>query len=254
MTTERPRGAADPVPAGVSASDPAPFTVHALVPAAGRGERFGGAVAKQFVTVAGRPLLAWALDRLLAAGVVSVVVALPEEELERVRLEMTRDPRVRFVVGGVTRQASVAAALEASPAAPDELIAVHDGARAAVDLIDLERTFAAAALSGGAVLGRPMTDTVKRVDDGRIVGTLDRRALFVAETPQVFRRSVLESAIAAARRDRFVGTDEASLVERLGGDVSAGITAVVAERPNPKLTYESDLSLFEHLLGVESER
>jgi 2-C-methyl-D-erythritol 4-phosphate cytidylyltransferase len=249
MPIERPRGAADPDPAGVFIGP----RVHAIVPAAGRGERFGGATVKQFVSIAGRPLLAWTLDRLLAAGVGSVVVALPEDELESVRPRLSSDPRIRFVVGGSTRQASVAAALEASPAEPDELVAVHDGVRAAIDLGDLERTFAAALLAGGAVLGRPMTDTVKRVEGSRIVETVDRRELFLAETPQVFRRSLLERALDAARRDRFVGTDEASLVERLGEDERGGIAAVVAERPNPKLTYDSELSLFERLLRGESE-
>jgi 2-C-methyl-D-erythritol 4-phosphate cytidylyltransferase len=241
MSSNRPP---DKLPAGVS--------FHALVPAAGRGERFGGDLPKQFVAVAGRPLLAWTLDRLLATAAASVVVALPAEELEECRARLPADERVRLVVGGSTRQASVASALEASPAGPDDLVAVHDGARAAVDLGDFERTVAAARLARGAVLGRAMTDTVKRVAADRIVGTADRRELFLAETPQVFPRSLLERALAAARRDRFLGTDEASLVERLEEDEGAGIVAVSAERPNPKLTYESDLSLLERLLGGES--
>lgn len=250
MSTERPRGAANPVPAGVSVFAP----VHAIVPAAGRGERFGATQAKQFVTVAGRPLLAWTLDRLLSAGVASVVVALPAEDLEPLRVQYSTDDRVLVVAGGATRQASVAAALEASPAGADDLVAVHDGARAAVDPADLLRVFAAAASTGAAILGRPTTDTVKRVAGERVVGTVDRRELFLAETPQVFRRDLLERALATARRDRFVGTDEASLVERLELGERPAIVAVAAERPNPKLTYESDRELFERLLGEESAR
>lgn len=98
-----------------------------------------------------------------------------------------------------------------------------------------------------------MTDTVKQLNTGGFVAaTLDRRTLFLAETPQVFRRALLERALAAAARDRFVGTDEASLVERLGREVAGGIAAVVASSPNPKLTFEGDRALLERLL-VESE-
>ena len=236
----------EPVPAG--------FVFHALVPAAGRGERFGGGTPKQFVDVGGRPLLVWTLERLLATEVASIVVALPEGEIERARKVLPADSRLRWVEGGATRQASVAAALEASPAEADELVAVHDGARAALDLGDLARTVAAAAGATGAVLGRRMADTVKRVESGRIAATVDRDELFLAETPQIFQRATLERALAEARRDRFVGTDEASLVERLGGDVGSGIVAVAAERPNPKLTYDADLSLIERLLRADEER
>lgn len=231
-------------PAAVAAGS----VFHALVPAAGRGDRFGAP--KQFAEVGGRPLLAWTLDRLLAAGAASVVVALPAEELESTTARIAVDARVRFVAGGATRQASVAAALAASPAGADELVAVHDGARGAVDPADVAATVAAAAQSGGAVLGRPLTDTIKRLEDGRLVATVDRAKLFRAETPQVFRRSVLERAFEAARRDRFVGTDEASLVERLAG---IEIRAVMALAPNPKVTYPADLERVARRLAANGE-
>ena len=105
-----------------------------------------------------------------------------------------------------------------------------------------------AARSGGAILGRAVSDTIKRIEAWRVVTTLDRRALFRAETPQVFRRATLERALERARQDRFVGTDEASLVERLG-DVA--IAAVEASAPNPKVTVPADLALVEWLLSRE---
>ena len=225
--------------------DPAAPALHALVPAAGRGERFGGGVPKQFLPIAGRPLVAWTVARLLEAGCASVVVALPDDRLAG-SAELSADPRVAFVAGGATRQASVATALEASPARADDLVAVHDGARAAVAASDFAATAAAAARAGGAVLGRAVTDTVKAVEDGRVVATVDRSRLFRAETPQVFRRDTLERALEAARRDRFVGTDEASLVERLEG---VSIAAVEARHPNPKLTYREDLEALERALA-----
>ncbi len=229
------------------AASPAGLSFHALVPAAGRGTRYGGARPKQFRSLAGRPLLAHAVERLLAAGAASVVVALPEGELEAAERELAGDPRLRFVVGGPTRQASVGRALAASPAAAADLIAVHDGARPALAAPDLEAVVRAAS-AGAAVLGRPVTDTIKRVEGGRILATLDRAALFRAETPQVFRRDLLEQALLAAERDGFVGTDEAALVERLGG---IEIRAVVASKPNPKVTLPEDLAEAARLLGAE---
>lgn len=241
MDSPRPPGAVATVPAGV--------VVHALVPAAGRGERFGGSTLKQFQPLRGRSLLAWTVRRLLDAGCASIVVALPEEALAAGH-GLAPDPRLRLVAGAATRQASVAEALSASPAAPHELVAVHDGARAALAHSDFAATLAAAAAGDGAVLGRTPTDTIKEVGDGRVLGTLDRSRLFRAETPQIFRRELLERALEAARRDRFQGTDEAALVERLGG---ARILVVEARRPNPKVTYPEDLALVERILAAESE-
>ncbi|KAB2964121.1 MAG: 2-C-methyl-D-erythritol 4-phosphate cytidylyltransferase, partial [Thermoanaerobaculia bacterium] len=141
--------------------------------------------------------------------------------------------------------------LAESPAGGAELVAVHDGARAAIAAADFAATIAAAAARGGAILGRTVTDTVKVVADGRVVRTMDRTRLFRAETPQVFRRADLERALEAAREHRFVGTDEASLVERLG---EVEIAAVEASRPNPKVTWAEDLEALERLLLGAEER
>lgn len=228
--------------------------VHAVVPAAGRGERYGGATPKQLVEIGGTPLVCWTVERLLEAGCASVTVAVRAEDLASAdaRLRPPAGERgsgeVRFVAGGETRQDSVAAALAASPAGPGDLVAVHDGARPAFDLADFLATVAEAARRGGALLGRAVTDTVKRVEAGQVVETLDRRGLFRAETPQVFRREVLEHALEQARRDGFVGTDESSLVERLSG---IEIALVEARRPNPKVTSPEDLALVTRILASE---
>jgi 2-C-methyl-D-erythritol 4-phosphate cytidylyltransferase len=231
-------------------SSPGAFELHALVPAAGRGERFGGGVPKQFLRIAGRPVVAWTVERLLESGCASIVVALPEDRLDSAA-EIATDRRVSFVAGGATRQASVATALEASPARSRDLVAVHDGARAAVSTADIAATAVAATRHDGALLGRAVTDTVKSVAGGLVVGTVDRVRLFRAETPQIFRRETLERALEAARRDRFVGTDEASLVERLAG---VSIAAVEAQHPNPKLTYREDLEALERALTAGSRQ
>jgi len=218
--------------------------VHALVPAAGRGERFGGEEPKQFAPVAGRPLLAWTIERLLGAGVTSLTVAVPSELIDRAR-SLIEDPRLLFVAGADTRQGSVEVCMAASPADPEELVLVHDGARPAVAAADLGACVAAALQNDGAVLGRPVSDTLKLVASGEIQSTVDRSFLFRAETPQVFAREVLERALAEAAEARFVGTDEASLVERLPG---VRLAAVTAESLNPKLTRPADLTLVEALL------
>ena len=221
--------------------------VHAVVPAAGRGVRAGGALPKQLREVAGRPLVAWAVSRLRAAGMASCVVAAPADLIDAVTAAVGGESGVHVVVGGATRQESVAAALAASPAAATDWIAVHDAARAAVHPDDVAAAFAAARDSDGAVLGRGVTDTVKRLEGGHVAATVDRSTLFRAETPQVFRRELLERALARAAADGFVGTDESSLVERLPG---IHVVAVTACFPNPKVTFASDLGWVESLLAA----
>ncbi len=247
MTVERPETrAVDESRRGSEAGPLAGFRVHGVIPAAGRGERFGGDRPKQFLEVGGRSLVAWSVERLRRAGVASLTVAVPADSLAEASRLLPSAAWLRIVEGGATRQASVATALAACPAASEDLVAVHDAARPATAIADLVAVTKAAARTGGAVLGRAVSDTLKRIEAWRIVATLDRRALFRAETPQVFRRATLERALARARDDRFVGTDEASLVERLG-DVA--IAAVEAAALNPKVTVPADLALVEWLLA-----
>lgn len=215
----------------------------ALVPAAGQGLRFGPRGPKQWVSVAGKPVLAWTVDRLEGCGAVAVVVAVPREGLETAR-ELFTAGRVTVIEGGSSRQDSVRRCLEQVAAGGDTLIAVHDGVRPAVSEVDVRATLEAAAETGAAILGRRVHDTLKEVDGERVVATVDRGRYFRAETPQIFARAVLERAFEAA--GDFVGTDEASLVERLG-DVE--VRAVEASDPNPKLTRPDQLPLLESLLS-----
>ncbi len=213
----------------------------ALVPAAGRGLRYGGEPPKQWVEIAGKPVIVWTVERLLEAGAREVVVALPTDG--EASVAMPAD--VRSVAGGATRQESVARCLAAASGGMRELVLVHDGVRPAVALTDIAAVVEAADLGGAAILGRAVTDTIKRRVGGFVQATVDRSDLFRAETPQVFRRSLLERALASALETGFTGTDEASLVECLG---DAQIHAVVATEPNPKLTRPEDLSFLRALL------
>jgi 2-C-methyl-D-erythritol 4-phosphate cytidylyltransferase len=228
------------------------MAVHALLAAAGRGERMRGAgpegPPKQLLTVAGRPLLAWAVARLRAAGVERFVIAAPADLVVEVSALFASELGVDVVSGGSSRQESVERALTASTAAAGDWVLVHDAARAAVHPHDVRATLAAAAQeSHGAILGRPVNDTLKRLVDGHVEVTVPRDGLFRAETPQVFRRAMLEGAYARANADGFAGTDECSLVERLAG---ARVAAVAALHPNPKVTYTADLRWLELLLGA----
>lgn len=219
--------------------------VHGLVPAAGRGERFGSETPKQFLEVAGRPILSWTVERLLAAGVNTLTIAVPADQIDRARA-LIDDPRVLFVAGAGNRQGSVQVCLAACPADPDELVLVHDGARPAVAAADVAACIAVASQHDGAVLGRSVSDTLKLVTAGEIQSTVDRSFLFRAETPQVFSRELLERALTEGEAAGFVGTDEASAVERLAG---VRLAAVEARHPNPKLTTPSDLPLVAALLA-----
>lgn len=230
----------------MSGEERSPRTVG-VVPAAGSGRRYGGDGPKQLAVVAGRPVLAWAIDRLLAGGCDEVVVAVPAGDEERVGELLGRPRAVRLVAGGATRQESVARCLDAiaASAAARDLVAVHDGARPAVAVDDVRAVIAAATGADGAVLGRPLDDTLKRVEDGRIVATVNRDGLFRAETPQAFPFEVLAEAHRVALRDAHEATDEAGLVERLPG---LRVVAVAASAPNPKLTRPADRELVERLL------
>jgi 2-C-methyl-D-erythritol 4-phosphate cytidylyltransferase len=223
-----------------------------IVAAAGEGRRFGAGTPKQLVEIAGRPMIEWSLDRLSTlAGPIElreIVVAVPNRLLATFEERLSGRPRLRCVAGGASRGESVRRALdELDGEDDDDLVAVHDAARPALAAEDYERVVEAAAAHGAAVLGRPLTDTVKRLAGDRIEATLDRASLFRAETPQVFRRGLLRAAFAQGEASGV--TDESALVEALlEGLGSSRVVAVTATRPNPKLTDSADLPFIEALL------
>lgn len=186
------------------------------------------------------------MRRFLDAGLTSITVAVPRNLLTEAPVRILDDPHVRWVAGGRSRQESVEACLAASPGGDDDLVIVHDGARPTLTTDDLRRVVEAAVGADGAVLGRLVSDTLKEIEQGSILRTLQRSRLFRAETPQVFRRTLLRQALERSRLEGFIGTDEASVVERLP-DVT--VRALEAKDPNPKLTVAADLPLIETLLS-----
>ncbi len=206
----------------------------ALLVAAGSGERLGVGQPKAFVLLAGRPMLEWSLAALRDAGLEDVVVTLPPGHEHPLG-----------VPGGGTRSASVRAALAAAPA-DAEAIVVHDAARPLVEAELFRRALAALEDADAAVAAAPVTDTIKEAGADRLVTrTLDRSRLWAIQTPQAFRRAALERALDVPDDVLAAATDDAWLVERLGGRV----VIVDAPASNFKITSPHDLWVAESRLG-----
>ncbi len=226
----------------------------AILPAAGSGSRFGGQIAKQFLEVAGAPILVHTMRRFDACEAIgAIVVALRAEEIEPFARSLPgyglRKP-VRLVPGGAERSDSILNALDAAREFAPALVAVHDAVRPFVTPEQIAAVLARAAETGGAILALPATDTIKEVEDGRIVGTLDRRRIWRAQTPQAFRFDLLLRAnheARAAGRSSVLTTDDALLVEALGIEVAV----VEGAARNLKITTPEDLVLAERLFEQE---
>ncbi|MGH8962477.1 MAG: 2-C-methyl-D-erythritol 4-phosphate cytidylyltransferase [Jatrophihabitantaceae bacterium] len=216
--------------------------VAAILVAAGSGDRLGADVPKAFVTVAGRTLLEHAARRFIAhPRVDSVVIAAPAA-LTGSAADLA--PAATVVPGGHTRQQSVARGL-AALAADVDVVLVHDVARAFVPAEVIDRVLDALGAGADAVVPTmPVTDTVRRVDadTGAVGATLDRSGLLAVQTPQGFRRATLEAAHASADPD---ATDDASLVEAIGGRV----IAVRGAQEAFKVTVPLDLAMAEAVLA-----
>ncbi|MFL5865668.1 MAG: 2-C-methyl-D-erythritol 4-phosphate cytidylyltransferase [Thermoleophilaceae bacterium] len=215
------------------------MSVVGIIAAGGSGERLGAEMPKAFVVLAGRPLLDWSLS-VLRDVADRVVVAVPPGSPQSSVL----GPR-EIVDGGESRSASVRNAVLAAPEA--SVYVVHDAARPLITP-DLVRRCLDALGPGvdGAIAAAPMTDTVKEAaPDGRVMHTLDRTSLWRIQTPQVFRAGILREALDRDPAALAAATDDASLVEEIGGTVHV----VEAPLQNMKVTSESDLRVAEALLA-----
>jgi 2-C-methyl-D-erythritol 4-phosphate cytidylyltransferase len=219
----------------------------AILVAAGRGERMGKDRPKAFLELAGEALVLRAARVFDAAPSVSWIVAVvPEEEVTAARALLAPVRKLAAVVpGGERRQDSVLAGLEQAPAGFDGVVLVHDAARPLIDVALVEAVAREAAGAGAALPVVPVVDTVKRLRDGLVVGTLDREELGAAQTPQGFRFPLLAEAYEAAFRERLTVTDEAMAVERLG----APVRAVPGSPLNRKITTPADLAWAEGVLA-----
>ena len=219
-----------------------------LLLAAGEGARIGTDEPKAFLDVAGTPVIRRAFEAAMGAELVDGVVIAAPSGFER-RIEALVPPdgskSVSVVTGGATRQASAAAALAAAPAT--EAFLVHDAARALAPASLFDAVLRELDSCEAAVPARPVVDTIKVVDDGVVASTLDRASLVAVETPQGVRADLYRRAHEAAAADGYEGTDDVSLVERLG----VAVRIVPSASPNPKITYAADVALAEAILGAE---
>jgi 2-C-methyl-D-erythritol 4-phosphate cytidylyltransferase len=229
--------------------------VAMLVLASGRSLRFGGEVPKVWQRCAGKAVLQWSVERLArVTDHREIVVAVHPQDRERylpaIEAELEAAGATRFVDGGETRQESMARAFAAS-GADCATVLVHDAARPLFP-IDATRELLRRIDGGGAaLLALPCAETLKQVDaDGRVVATIDRDGVWLAQTPQAMRRELLAQALQAARQAGFNGTDDVSLLERIG--VRAEV--VRGSRTNVKITDRDDLELVQALLEREARR
>ena len=227
---------------------------HVLIPAAGAGVRMGGASPKQYLDIAGRPLLWHALNALCSHARIDhvfLVLAAGDSLFARHDWRDFRDRLTPLYCGGATRAASVFNGLLAihDVAAENDWILVHDAVRPCLRAADIERL--SAELEGdstGGLLAVPLSDTLKRAQrDMRVVRTEPREDLWLAQTPQMFRYRLLLEAL--RRADPGAVTDEASAIEALGLKPKL----VAGDPRNIKVTYPEDLALAELILKTRND-
>ncbi|MCL2760814.1 MAG: 2-C-methyl-D-erythritol 4-phosphate cytidylyltransferase [Desulfuromonadales bacterium] len=222
----------------------------ALIPAAGMGKRMGASINKQYLSLGGMPIVARTIKLFQEADFIDEIYPIvPLAEIEYCQKEVIDKfvfTKVRSIVaGGPERQHSVRNGLRAIDGSNSEdIVIIHDGVRPLVPLNVVKESVKTASVYDGAVVAVPVKDTVKVVDDGQITETPPRGRLWLAQTPQTFRYKIIRDAHEAADVEGFLGTDDASLLERLGKKV--GI--VLGDYRNIKITTPEDIVLAEAFL------
>lgn len=222
-----------------------------MIVGAGEGKRMGATARKQFVKIAGRPIIAYTLDVFERTPLVDhMVIVVPRDAIEWVRDEIVNEygyKKVHAIVyGGASRQESVLNGLKALKPGTQKVL-IHDAVRPLVSETLIRRVMDASQKTGAAITGVPAKETVKRVESGDIVGTLDRRLLWLAQTPQCFNYDVIMNAHVKAQSQNVEGTDDAALVEATGIKVAVA----VGSYSNLKMTSPEELPMFEYFLGEE---
>lgn len=212
----------------------------------------GGGTPKQFLSLEGVPIFVHTLRKFAASAAIDeIVLGLRPEEMDRAFKEVKQEhlgKSVRLLPGGASRQETVARCLD--QAAPEtDVVVVHDAVRPFVELLMIQQVVDAARKDGAAILGIPSVDTVKKVERQIITGTIPRERIVLAQTPQAFRYALLREAYDRALTEGYFGTDESSLVEHLGHNV----TVLMGSDRNIKITKPSDLPLARLFIAQERE-
>ena len=234
--------------------------VSAIIVAGGKGLRMGHAVRKQYLSLAGMPVLTHTLLTFHENNNINrIYLVVPEDDFEfcksEILLPYKLDKRVELVPGGVERQGSVYNGLKAVEKSSstgktnveEEIVVIHDGVRPFIQSDVIESCIICARNSGACITGIPSYDTVKNVStSGDILETVERDSIWFAQTPQAFRYSVIKNAHEHAKDAGFFGTDDASLVEFAGGKVKM----VNGSRVNIKITTKEDLLIAEAIFAA----
>ncbi|NRD77504.1 2-C-methyl-D-erythritol 4-phosphate cytidylyltransferase [Bacillus sp. BRMEA1] len=222
------------------------MTYQVILPAAGRGKRMGAGKNKLLLELDGIPVLIHTLrvfERDAACnGIILAINSQDEPEFQLLFKRFNMTKKVCLVTGGTERQYSIYNALKTVKS--DGMILVHDAARPFIQIEHIHRLVEKAEKTGAAIIGVPAKDTMKTVKDGLVAATVERSSLWAIQTPQAFRVSLLQDAYERAEKDQFLGTDDASLVERLGHPIAM----VEGDYENIKLTTPEDLYIAEAIL------
>ena len=220
----------------------------AIIVAAGSGTRFGAEKPKQFLEIHGKSVIIHTLERFENCRAIDeIVLILPIDEIENFQPNIEKynlKKLVKITTGGKYRAESVLNGLNAIDAEQTEIVAVHDGARPLVSIEEITETIEKARETGAACLAAAVTDTIKEIYDGKIVGTIDRANLRRALTPQAFRFDILKKAFAPENYEA-AATDECFLVEKLGYKIAI----VEGNARNIKITRAEDLRIAEFLFS-----
>ena len=226
------------------------MSVSAVIVAAGSSKRMNNGVDKLSLQIGGRSILAWTISRFEMTEIIDeIIIVTREEEIENVK-DLAKEEGFKkissIVRGGSHRQNSTQNGLKAV-SSKTSVVLVHDGARPLIHPSDIKKIAESADKNGAALLAVRSKDTVKEVSRGRVKRTLPRESIWLAQTPQGFRKELLQEAFLSADRDEIIGTDEASLIERMGKEV----VIVEGEHNNFKVTVPADVDIVRALLKRE---
>ncbi|MBT2667864.1 2-C-methyl-D-erythritol 4-phosphate cytidylyltransferase [Bacillus sp. ISL-4] len=216
-----------------------------VIPAAGQGKRMKAGKNKLFIELSGIPIIVYTLrvfeEDPDCRGIILSINPAEKDYFSQLIAAYGLKKVKKLVMGGKERQQSVYNGLQH---AGEEIILVHDGARPFINLEQISELTTAASLHGGAVIAVPVKDTIKKASNNKVVETVERSSLWAVQTPQAFRVSILKSAYEQAEAEAFLGTDDASLLERINEQV----VIIEGNYDNIKITTQEDLYFAEAIL------
>jgi 2-C-methyl-D-erythritol 4-phosphate cytidylyltransferase len=228
------------------------MSVSAIIVAGGKGIRMGAATRKQYLLLAGKPIVCHTLEVFDACPCIKeIYLVVPPDDLdtcfEKWVSSLSLHKRIHLVAGGLERQNSVYLGIQAVSGQRCEIVVIHDAVRPFVSTRIIEDCVEEARVSGACIVGMPAMETAKLVNVDQVERTLDRNSIWMAQTPQAFNLDLIRTAHESANLEGFMGTDDAMLVERLGHK----IRIIPGSRLNMKITTPEDLALAEGLICLK---